>query len=598
MGAADTAHAEGVRRLYDLMRRVNSPSDLGEVLEEAANAVVEGLGYGVAAISRLEGDTLVMTAVAAPEDVRRQILGRRTPVAETFAEFMQADRWGILRYVPYGRVSTDFYKNMWVPDIVPGDAPDSWHPLDALYAPLDSADGALLGNMAVDLPPGNRVPDQQQRELLEMFVVQAGLAISNAQQRERLAEQVRLGQAVKEVVLTAVSGDLDEVLATAAAAVHRGMPAAQVSLRCFPDPLDNRREQVAGFPGENPASGPLPALRADLVAHVAAHGARPIVMHADGRGCEALPGSRDALAAHIRRHDWSRMVVSPVGAGTEVLGYLGVMRGQDQPEFNEAELDAIHEASRELGRVVLEARVRETQRRLMAELQEVDRYKGELIATISHELRTPLTSIVGHAELLEDSHVHVPSVSAISRNAARLQRLVGSLLDYARIQDKREHVRIPVDLGETCRASLDMLAIQAESAGVALCLVVPEHEVVVAGDPDELARAIDNICGNAVKYTRPGGSVDVVVRAVEGHGEVAVTDTGLGIAPADQARLFSAFHRTTNPEALTIPGTGLGLAIARRIADVHGGTIEVDSALDRGSTFTLRVPMAGRPTAP
>ncbi len=593
MGTADASQAEGVRRLYDLMRRVNSPSDLGEVLEEVANAVVEGLGYGVAAISRLEGDTLVMTAVAAPEDVRRKILGRRTPVAETFAEFSQADRWGILRYVPHGRVSTDFYEHMWVPEFVPGDAPDSWHPLDALYAPLYSADGALLGNMAVDLPPGNRVPDQQQRELLEMFVVQAGLAIANAQQREKLAEQVRLGQAVKEVALAAVSGDLDAVLDAAAAAVHRGLPAAQVSLRCFPDPLDGRREQVAGFPGENPASGPLPALRGDLEARVAHHGAGPIVMQADGRGCEALPRSRDDLAAHIRSHGWARMVVAPVGAGTEVLGYLGVMRNQDQPEFNEAELDAVHEAGRELGRVVLETRVRETERRLMAELQEVDRYKGELIAMISHELRTPLTSIVGHAELLGDSHVHTPSVSAIARNAARLQRLVGSLLDYARIQDKRERVRVPVDLAEACRASLEMLAIQAESAGVALHLVVPEDGVVVAGDPDELARAVDNICGNAVKYTLRGGSVDVVVRAVEGHGEVAVTDTGIGISPADHARLFSAFHRTTNPDALTIPGTGLGLAIARRIADVHGGTIAVDSALGRGSTFTLRVPVTG-----
>jgi signal transduction histidine kinase len=593
MAATDAAHVEGVRRLYDLMRRVNSPSDLAEVLEEVANAVVEGLGYGVAAISRLEGDTLVMTAVAGPEDVRQQILGRRTPSSDVFEEFSQADRWGILRYVPHGRVPTEAYDNLWVPDFVPDDAPDAWHPLDALYAPLYSADGVVLGNMSVDLPPDNRVPDQQQRELLEMFVVQAGLAIANAQQREKLAEQVRLGQALKEVALAGSLGDLDAVLAESAAALYRGMPMAQVSARCFPDTVDNRREHAGGFPGVNPTSGPVPALRGDLVAHVARRGPRPMVIEVEGPGCEDLPHSCDDLGVLMRTHGWSRMVLAPIGAGSEVLGYLGLMRTADQPDFNEAELAAVHEASRELGRLVLETRVRDTERRLVAELQEVDRYKGELIATISHELRTPLTSIVGHAELLEDVEASSPSVKAITRNAARLQRLVESLLDYARIQDKRDHARCPVDLLETCRASVEMLTIQAQSAGVTLRLEESPHKVLVEGDPEELTRAVDNICGNAVKYTKRGGSVEVCVRADGGHAEVAVTDTGIGISPADQGRLFSAFHRSTNPDALTIPGTGLGLAISRRIAELHGGAIEVESTLGRGSTFRLRIPLTG-----
>jgi GAF domain-containing protein len=188
MTGKDAPRPDGVRKLYELMRRVNSSSDPSDVLEEIARGVVEVLGFGVAAISRLEGDTLVMTTVAGPEDVREQIIGRRTPVSVILNEFAQADEWGILRYVPHGRLPDEVMGAAWIPDLEPSDDEEAWHPLDALYAPLYSATGELLGNMSVDLPPDNRIPGRRDRELLEMFVVQAGLAMSHAQQRERLAE--------------------------------------------------------------------------------------------------------------------------------------------------------------------------------------------------------------------------------------------------------------------------------------------------------------------------------------------------------------------------------------------------------------------------
>jgi signal transduction histidine kinase len=595
MGLSDTFHAEGVRRLYDVMRRVNSPTDPAEVLEEVANGVVEALGYGVAAIARPEGDEFVTTAVAGLDDIREQLVGRRTPVRRILEEFSQADQWGILRYVPHDRIPAETLESLWIPDFEVRDEPDAWHPLDALYAPLYSAEGELLGNMSVDLPPGMRVPNQQQRELLEMFVVQAGLAIANAQQREKLAEQVRLGQALKQVALAGSVGDLDRVLAEAAAAVARGLDGSQVYLRCFPGAGDDTVEHAAGYPAANPGhrgGTKVPGLRRDLVQLAAQRGPGPVVLRAGDTACAELPDSAADLQALMASRGWSHLAVAPLGLGMEVLGYLVVMRTEDQWAFSEAELVAVHEASRELGRLVQDARVRDTERRLVAELQELDRYKGELIATISHELRTPLTSIVGHAELLEESETHASSVAAITRNAARLQLLVENLLNYARVQDNRERVRRPVDLAELCAVSVEMLGIVAEAADVRLTAAACDGPVHVLGDPEELRVVVDNICGNAVKYTRPGGSVVVEARVRDGYGEVAVTDTGLGISAGDLTRLFSAFDRSTNPDALTIPGTGLGLAISRRIAELHSGEIVVDSELGRGSTFTVRVPLA------
>lgn len=593
MERSDTFHAEGVRRLYDVMRRVNSPSELADVLQAVADGVVEGLGYGVAAISRLEGDELVMTAVAGDDEVREAILGRRTPAEVVFNEFTLADQWGILRFVPHDRLPVETLQISWVPDYVPDDAPDAWHPLNALYAPLYSADGRVLGNMSVDLPPGNRVPSQQQRELLEMFVVQAGLAIANAEQREELAEQVRLGQALRQIVVAGSSGDLDHVLTVAARGLHAGLDVAQVSLRCFPDTADDLREHAAGHPLVNQREERVEGLRRDLVLLASQTAPRPLLLDGEDSDWKLLPDSGPDVAAIMAVRGWTRMLVAALGVGRQVLGYLVATRTAEQPPFNQSEFDAVHEASRALGRLVLDARMRDTERRLVSELQEIDRYKGELIATISHELKTPLTSIIGHTELLEDAGVHAASVGAISRNAARLDRLVTNLLSYSKVQDKRELVRRPLDLEDVCRTSVEMLTVLAASGGVDLTVRPAAAPVVVNGDPEELPRVVDNLCSNAVKYTRPGGKVTVEVRASGSHGEVVVTDTGLGIAPGDRAHLFSAFHRSTNPDALTIPGTGLGLAISRRIAELHGGTIEVESELGRGSTFTLRVPLAG-----
>jgi len=590
----DTFRADVVRRLYEVISRVNSSADLNEVLQEIAQGVVEGLRYGVAAISRLEGDTLVMSTVAGDEVDLAELVGRRTPAENVLGrEFSIADHWGILRFVPHDRLPPEQIESLWVPDLEISDDPDAWHPLDALYAPLYSSTGELLGNMAVDLPPDNKIPNREQRELLEMFAVQAGLALENAQRRDSLSRQVRLGEALKQLALLAGHVDLKSALEEAANALSGALPVAQVVVRCFADNVEDHEDYAVGAP--HPPRAPadtVDLVRADLVRHAAQGGQRP---HLFSLPDDDFPGlaSAPVIRQQSELFGGSHGLLAPVGVDREVLGYLVVLRDETQPRFEPEEVDAMHEAGRELGRLVRDVRLRRTERRLLAELRELDRYKGELIATISHELKTPLTSIIGHTELLEEAGVQPTSVGAISRNAARLDRLVTNLLNYSRIQGRHELQRVPLDLGEACHASLEMLRIQAQTADVDLHLVEPQTPVRVLGDAEELPRVIDNLCSNAVKYTPAGGRIEVSVRAVNGRGEVRVADTGLGISSHDQMHLFSAFHRSTNPQALTIPGTGLGLAISRTIAELHGGDITVESELGTGSVFTLRVPIAG-----
>ncbi|HET7431668.1 MAG TPA: ATP-binding protein [Nocardioides sp.] len=593
MADRDIFHADAVRRLYDVTRRVNSSADLAEVLQEIANGVVEGLGYGVAAISRLEGDTLVTQACGGPDEVRQQIVGRRTPADRVLnREFSMADHWGILRYVPHDRMPPEQIQALWIPDIEPGGRPDDWHPLDALYAPLYSSSGELLGNLSVDLPPGNKIPQGQARELLEMFAVQAGLALDHAQRRERLSRQVRIGEALRHLATLNVRTELEATLGQAVESLAGALDMAQVTTRCFPDSADDPVSHAAGFPADaRDASDLVDATRLDL-SELAVQGRRSAVEVVVGTEPPLeLPHAGRLVQEHLTRLGLTRCLMAAVGTGKTPLGYLAAMRSEDQPLFDDADHEAVRQAGRELGRIVREARLRRTEQRLLVELREVDRYKGELIATISHELKTPLTSIIGHTELLEDAGVAPSSVAAISRNAARLDRLITNLLTFSRMESHRELDLEPVDLVELCRASVEMLRVQADANGVEIELEAPDGPIRLLGDPEELPRAIDNLCSNAVKYTPAGGRVCVTASADDTTATVVVRDTGIGISVQDQAHLFSAFYRSSNPEALTLPGTGLGLAIARSIAEAHGGDIAMDSELGRGSTFTLRLPL-------
>ena len=594
MQLAESPRAEGVRRLYELMRRVNSSTDLSEVLDEIASGVVEVLGYGVAAIARLEGDTFVMTSVAGPDDVRAQIIGRRTPVASIFSEYANADEWGVLRFIPHGRLPDELEEAAWVPDFEQGDAPDSWHPLDTLYAPLYSATGQLLGNMSVDLPPGNRIPNQEERELLEMFVVQAGLAMYNAQQRERLGDQVRMGEMLRSVSYAGQIAELDQSLYEAAQAVAKGLQAEHLWIRCFPTGDLGHVEESAAYPPEDAESGREVVELSGTLARRAWDLGRPVTVTLEQvaePGGELTDAERRLIRELVTGSPDKGLMAAPVGVARELLGYVLLLRDVAENPWTDEEQEAVMEVGRALGRVVLNARLYERERHLVGELQELDRYKGELIATISHELKTPLTSIIGHVELLEDLNTGIDSVDAISRNAERLNRLVSNLLAYSQVQDKKHNRREPVNLNDLAEQSVDLLALQAELGRVAITLKVPYEPVIVTGDADELGKVINNLASNAVKYTLPGGSVDLEVRTDGQHAVVSCQDTGLGISSADQVHLFSAFHRSSNPEALSIPGTGLGLAISRRIAQMHGGEILVASELGRGSTFRLRLPL-------
>ena len=177
-----------LRDVQRLIVRLNAGADLAATLRAVVDGVVEGLGFEVAVVSLVHDDkTVEAVAIAGPQDVSDTLLGRRTPLDKWERAFARSHPWGALRYEPHEMADLDDIPS-WVPDIPVVDDPDAWHPLDALYAPLHSISGDLVGVLSVDLPRDGRRPGELQREMLEMYATQAGIAIDNARLAERLRE--------------------------------------------------------------------------------------------------------------------------------------------------------------------------------------------------------------------------------------------------------------------------------------------------------------------------------------------------------------------------------------------------------------------------
>ncbi|MEV0796122.1 diguanylate cyclase [Kribbella sp. NPDC050281] len=188
-----TVRLTAIRRLYEVSARMGAGRSLAETLQAVVDGVVDGLGFGIAVLNLRHPDgKFEVIAVAGSPEAREALLGTVSAADIFDGEFAIADKWGGLRFVPHERLPEGEVVG-WVPEIPVSDDPAAWHPLDALFAPLHSSDGELVGMLAVDLPEDQRRPGPIHRELLEIFATQAGLAIDKARLTDQLlAEKTRL----------------------------------------------------------------------------------------------------------------------------------------------------------------------------------------------------------------------------------------------------------------------------------------------------------------------------------------------------------------------------------------------------------------------
>ncbi len=241
-----------------------------------------------------------------------------------------------------------------------------------------------------------------------------------------------------------------------------------------------------------------------------------------------------------------------------------------------------------------EARIRE--REALRTAEEALRIKDEFLATLSHELRTPLNAISGWLQVIKSgpsSDNLARGLNAMERNTAVLTRLIADLVDVSRIVTGTLMLRIqPTDVRAVVEAALDSVRPAIQAKRLQVTVTVPNELEPIHADPDRLQQIVWNLLSNAVKFTPPEGRISVSARHANAMVELSVADNGAGISAEFLPRVFDRFSQEDAGIAREQGGMGLGLAIVRHIAELHGGTVRVDSQEGAGATFHVRLPVA------
>jgi len=236
--------------------------------------------------------------------------------------------------------------------------------------------------------------------------------------------------------------------------------------------------------------------------------------------------------------------------------------------------------------------------RLNVELAEANRAKDVFLATLSHELRTPLTPVVGWIKLLRSGTLDEKSVAqaldAIERNAWLQSRLIDDLLDTSRIATGKLHFEPkPTDLNMIVKAAVDTVRASAAARNIEISMTLWPSSLIVMGEPVRLQQIAWNLVSNAIKFTDPGGKVNITTQLDGKHALLTVVDTGVGIAPEFLPHVFDRFRQADGSTSRRHGGLGLGLAIADALAKMHGGRLEATSdGVGKGAKFSLRMELA------
>jgi signal transduction histidine kinase len=570
----------------------SSPTDVQPVLDAVAERAARLCDANNAVIFRIEGELLRPVASYGPLGVHGQ----------------PGDR-SVSRDWVTGRAVVD-RRTIHVPDLAA--EPEGEYPLGKQLAKLGGhrttlatpllREGVPLGAILIRRLEVRPFADKQMK-LLETFAAQAVIAIENvrlfqelqARTRElaRSVEELRalgeVGQAVSstldlEAVLTTIVSHAAQLSGTDGGAIYEyGEEIGGLQLRATRGLGEELTEAFRAHPpqlGEGAVGRAAAAREVYQIPDILAEGTY------EGRLRELVVGAgfRALLALPLLRED-------------RIVGGLVVVR-RSPGEFPPAVVDLLRTFASQSVLAIVNARLFRELEDKSRQLEATSRHKSEFLANMSHELRTPLNAVIGFSEVLQEqmfgelNDKQLEYVQDIHASGRHLLSLINDILDLSKIEAGRMELELAsFSLPGALESALTLVRERATRLELALELHVDPRVGDLVGDERKVRQVVLNLLSNAVKFTPPGGRIAVTAVPADGMVEVAVSDTGIGIAPEDQEAIFEEFRQVGTDYARKREGTGLGLSLARRLVELHGGRIWVKSEVGKGSTFTFTLPV-------
>jgi GAF domain-containing protein len=569
----------------DILRVIAStPEDSKHALDTIAETASRMFGVANVNFRRIEGDVLrvVSSAGPTPERLRKALpdvpLEPTDPAVRCFLDNRQIpveDRRAVLAN-ERGAIAV---------------ALRELPVRSQVFTPL-SRQGKAIGVMIVTR--GEVQPFQQgDLDLMKGFADQAVIAIENArllnELRQSLQQQTATGDVLK--VISRSAFDLQTVLDTLTASATRLCQADKGAIMRWDGDV-YRLASNYGFSREGEPYAlehPLRPDRGSVTGRVALEG-KPIHVpdvladpHYRATGYQQTFGYRTLLGIPLLRE------------GT-TIGTFSLARNEVNP-FTEKQIELVTTFADQAVIAIENVRLFDEIQDKSRQLEEASQHKSQFLANMSHELRTPLNAILGYTELMADGAYGEPSekmlgiLKRLESNGKHLLGLINDVLDLSKIEAGQLVLELSdysvQDIAQTVRSTLEPLAADKK---LAFKVEVAPQLPPGRGDGRRLTQVLINLVGNAIKFT-DAGEVAIKAEANNGSFYVAVRDTGPGISAADQTRLFQEFQQADNAITRKKGGTGLGLAISKRIIEMHGGKIWVESQLGQGSKFAFTLPV-------
>jgi GAF domain-containing protein len=577
-----------------------SAFDLQPVLDIVLNNAVRLAGADIGWLSRVENEQFMTVAYSAefPESVKEELVRQRAQ-GHLAGPWVPLGTGGGLMGFTLAEGRTVHLPDVKVDPELKGSVIARLTAARTVVGVPMLRDGLSIGGMVLaryDVRPYG----ERELELVQTFADQAAIAIENVRLFDETKEALEQQSAISEVLKT-ISGTVFDLQPTLQTVVENAAKLADADVAWMMQSVDNRSYTWGARYGRTPELEALfgepphgriieiDRVRPSIMGRVYTE-SRTIVVHDVEADPELLEASPVMRLTKSRSLIGVPVMSEGIVAGAIVLGRLAVR------PFAEREVQLVETFADQAAIAIRNVRLFNEIQDKSQQLEVASRHKSEFLANMSHELRTPLNAIIGFSEVLaeglfgEVNEKQRDYLQDVIGSGQHLLSLINDILDLAKIEAGRMELELSTfSFRSALQSGITIVRERAARNGITLNVDVSDELDRVEADERKVKQILYNLLSNAVKFTPDGGNVNVTVRRDNGGVRVDVRDNGIGIAEADQARIFEEFQQVGRERSRE--GTGLGLTLTKRFVELHGGRIWLESAPGQGSTFTFTLPL-------